>query len=182
MLRSFCSCIAAWLGLAGSVAAAAEPLPTVPRVDLGRYAGTWHEIARLPNWFQRKCERSRADYTPCGDGSLKVVNSCLKANGRSTSIEGIATPVPGSGNARLRVKFGGLAALAPASRDGNYWIIALGEGEPDGPYEWAMVGTPDRRFLWILARQPCLPPELLADLKAQACHLGFDVKSLVVAQ
>ena len=118
-------------------------------------------------------------YTPCGDGSLKVKNTCLKAKGRSSSIEGSATPVPGSGNARLRVKFGGFAALVPVAAEGNYWIIALGEGEPDGPYEWAMVGTPDRRFLWILARQPCLPPEVLADLKAQARSLGFDVASLV---
>lgn len=80
MARRFFSCVAA------------EPLPTVPHVDLGRYAGTWHEIARLPNWFQRSCERSQARYTPCGDGSLKVENTCLKAKGRSSSIEGIATP------------------------------------------------------------------------------------------
>lgn len=181
-MRALFSCVAAWLGIAGAAAVAAEPLPTVPHVDLARYAGSWHEIARLPNWFQRKCERSRADYTPCGNGALKVVNTCAKANGDSSSIEGTATPVPGSGNARLRVKFGGLAALVPVARDGNYWIIALGEGEPDGPYEWAMVGTPDRRFLWILARQPCLPPDMLAELKAQARCLGFDVSCLVVAK
>ncbi len=180
LVRGLFSFVTAGLGLAVSTAVAAEPLPTVPYVDLGRYAGTWHEIARLPNWFQRSCERSQALYTPCGDGSLKVENTCLKAKGRSSSIEGIATPVPGSGNARLRVKFGGLASLVPAARDGNYWIISLGEGEPDAPYEWALVGTPDRRFLWILARQPCLPPEVLADLKAQARCLGFDVASLVI--
>ncbi len=182
LVRGLFSFVAAGLGLAVSTAVAAEDLPTVPYVDLGRYAGTWHEIARLPNWFQRSCERSQARYTPCGDGSLKVENTCLKARGRSSSIEGIATPVPGSGNARLRVKFGGLAALVPVARDGNYWIISLGEGEPDAPYEWALVGTPDRRFLWILARQPCLPPEALADLKAQARCLGFDVGSLVIAR
>ena len=54
--------------------------------------------------------------------------------------------------------------------------------EPEAPCEWALVGTPDRRFLWILARQPCLPPEVLADLKAQARCLGFDVGSLVGAR
>jgi apolipoprotein D and lipocalin family protein len=52
-MRTIVSCVAAWLGFTISTASAAEPLPTVPHVDLGRYAGTWHEIARLPNWFQR---------------------------------------------------------------------------------------------------------------------------------
>jgi apolipoprotein D and lipocalin family protein len=59
-------------------------------------------------------------------------------------------------------------------REGNYWIIAL-----DDDYQWAMVGTPDRRFLWILARQPSLPAEVFAQLKQQACQLGFDVDRLV---
>jgi apolipoprotein D and lipocalin family protein len=161
---------------AGPTAAAADPLPTVPHVDLARYAGTWHEIARLPNWFQRSCERSHAEYTPCGDGTLKVVNTCVKASGRYTSIEGRATPVPCSGNARLRVKFGGLAAFVPVAAEGNYFVIAL-----DDDYQWALVGTPDRRFLWILARQPQLDPGVYAQLTRQACCLGFDVGSLVTA-
>lgn len=155
-------------------ATAAEPLPTVPHVDLARYAGTWHEIARLPNWFQRSCERSRAEYTPCVDGSIRVVNTCVRTSGRCTTIEGRGEPVPCSGNARLRVKFGGLAAFAPVSRDGNYWIIAL-----DEDYQWALVGTPDRRFLWILSRQPCLAAEVYADLRRRARCLGFDVDRLI---
>lgn len=165
--------LAACATLAVAPAAAADPLPTVPSVDLARYAGSWHEIARLPNMFQRSCRHSRAEYTACGDGSIRVVNTCVKANGRCTSVEGRAEPVPGSGNARLRVKFGGLASLVPASRQGNYWIIAL-----DDDYQWAMVGTPDRRFLWILARDRCLPPEILDDLRRRACRLGFDVDRL----
>ncbi|HWJ57155.1 MAG TPA: lipocalin family protein, partial [Vicinamibacterales bacterium] len=35
--------------------AAGTPLRVVPDVDLTRYAGTWYEIARLPNRFQAKC-------------------------------------------------------------------------------------------------------------------------------
>jgi len=70
-----------------------------------------------------------------------------------------------------------MAALAPASREGNYWIIALDQEN----YHWAMVGTPDRRFLWILSRQPCLDAQVYACLKQQACRLGFDVGSLIRA-
>ena len=165
--------------VSGPRAAAAEALATVSYVDLARYAGAWHEIARLPNFFQRSCERSRAAYTACADGSLNVVNTCVKDGGRTTSIEGRAEPVPGSGNARLRVRFRGLAALAPVPRDGNYWIIALDDAPDGGPYQWAMVGTPDRKFLWILARDPHLPPEIVASLEAQARCLGFAVDQLV---
>ena len=164
-------------GVIATSTSAADPLPTVPSVDLGRYAGIWHEVARLPNWFQRSCVRSTARYIPNADGSMTVINTCTKATCRQSSIEGVATAVPCSGNARLRVKFGGMAALVPASREGNYWIIALDQEN----YQWAMVGTPDRRFLWILSRQPCLDPQVYACLKQQACRLGFDVGSLVRA-
>lgn len=165
---------AAAVGLLAVRGQAAEPLPTVPHVDLGRYAGKWHEVARLPNFFQRKCERSQACYSARGDGSLTVVNTCSTCRGADKRIEGRAEPVPGSGNARLRVRFSGLAALAPVPRDGNYWIIAL-----DDDYQWAMVGTPDRKFLWILAREPQLPPDIYCMLTDRARCLGFDVSQLV---
>lgn len=149
------------------------PLPTVPCVDLGRYAGEWHEVARLPNMFQAACVGSRARYEPLPDGSLSVVNSCRTRRGRCREVVGRAEAVPCSGNARLRVRFAGLAGLVPVPREGNYWIIAL-----DEDYRWSMVGTPDRRFLWILAREPCLPQDVLGRLVAAARCLGFDVARL----
>lgn len=104
---------------------------------------------------------------------MRVENSCRNARGRCRSIEGTATPVPCSGNARLRVRFEGPAGWMPVARDGNYWIIAL-----DEDYQWAMVGTPDRRFLWILARERSLPPEVYCMLVARARCLEFDVARL----
>jgi apolipoprotein D and lipocalin family protein len=150
------------------------PLPTVPCVDLARYAGMWHEVARLPNLFQASCACSQARYEPRPDGSLTVVNSCVTRRGRGREVVGRAEPVPCSGNARLRVRFDGLAALVPVPSEGNYWIIAL-----DDDYQWAMVGTPDRRFLWILARDTRLPPDVYAGLVEQARSLGFEVTRLV---
>lgn len=169
-----------WLALCGvallslGAGRSTPPLPTVPHVDLARYAGRWHEIARLPNCFQRSCACSQAVYTPRGAGCLGVVNTCTTARGRCRRVEGHAEPVPGSGNARLRVRFEGLAALAPVPCEGNYWIIAL-----DDDYRWAMVGTPDRRFLWILARDPSLDADTFGRLVGQARCLGFDVEELV---
>jgi apolipoprotein D and lipocalin family protein len=36
-------------------------LQTVQRVDLGRYVGTWYEIASFPQSFQRGCTASQRD-------------------------------------------------------------------------------------------------------------------------
>ena len=151
-----------------------DPLPTVPWVDLNRFAGCWHEVARLPNIFQRNCVGATARYTPLADGSIRVENTCRTFRGRCRSITGRAEPVPCSGNARLRVRFAGVAGLMPVSRAGNYWIIAL-----DDDYQWAMVGTPDRRFLWLLSRDRGLPREIEGMLIGRARCLGFDVDRLV---
>lgn len=152
------------------------PLPTVKAVDLNRYAGRWHEIARLPNFFQKEGARAIADYTVQPDGSVKVRNTEVRADGTQKSIEGRATPAQDSGNARLRVKFGGFAAIAPVPKDGNYWIVALA---PD--YSVALVGTPDRKFLWLLARDPHLPARTRDGYLARARQLGFSTERVLIA-
>jgi apolipoprotein D and lipocalin family protein len=154
-----------------------RPLPTAPKVDLARYAGKWFEVARLPNVFQRDDSRALAEYTPQPDGAVKVRNTELRPNGTTKAIEGTATAVPGSGNARLKVRFGGLAALAPVPAEGNYWIIAV---EPD--YSAALVGTPDRKYLWLLARSPQPNPKTRDRLIARARELGFAVERLIPPQ
>lgn len=149
-------------------------LRTVKRVDLKKYSGLWHEVARLPQFYEKDCLRATAQYTPNADGSLKVLNTCYKRRGKVTDIEGTATAVPGSRNTRLKVKFGGFAALAPVPDEGNYWIIGL-----DPKYQWAMVGTPDRKSLWFLSRMAALPWPTYQMLKERARELGFDTTKLL---
>nr|AIA10738.1 lipocalin-like domain protein [uncultured bacterium]AIA10880.1 lipocalin-like domain protein [uncultured bacterium] len=162
------------IGTPASATGGHPPLPTVKRVDLKRYAGSWHEVARLPQSYEKDCLQATAEYTPNPDGTLKVVNTCYKKRGRVTSIEGKAEAVPGSRNARLKVSFHGLAALAPVPDEGNYWIIGLDPG-----YQWAMVGTPDRQSLWILSRVAALPYPTYQMLKEKARSLGFDTGKLL---
>lgn len=151
----------------------ARPLPTVRGVDLKRYSGKWFEIARLPNAFQKQNERAIAEYLPSVDGSVVVRNTGISDDGKTRVAIGRATVVPGSEGARLRVKFSGLAGLVPASKDGNYWIIAL-----DADYRSAMIGTPDRKFLWILSRDPVLDPPTVKEYVAKASLLGFSTEGL----
>lgn len=158
----------------GCATASHQPLTTVSQVDLHRYSGKWYEVARLKNRFQRQGERGIAEYTPLNATTVAVRNTAISPSGKTRSIEGKAQVVPGSHGARLRVKFEGLAALAPASDEGNYWIIGLDPG-----YRTAMVGTPDRQYLWILSRDPHLPLGATKAYLTRAAALGFDMTNLV---
>lgn len=164
MFRAFPSALAALL-LCSCVSTPVHPPTTVPAVDLGRYAGEWYEIESFANWFQRGCEGSRAVYTPLPDGTIKVVNTCDR-RGKSASVEGIARVVPGSNNSKLKVRFFG-------PFEGDYWILDL-----DPNYRWAAVGSPNRRYLWILSRTPQIDPTLLGRIRARLAAQGFDVSRL----
>jgi apolipoprotein D and lipocalin family protein len=143
---------------------AAPPLAVVPGVDLTRYAGTWYEIAKYPNRFQRGCVGATAEYTLAPDGKrVDVVNRCREVeSGKEKSIRGKARVVDPATNAKLSVTF-----FWPFS--GDYWILALGE-----EYEYAVVGTPDRKYLWFLARTPTIGDDLYGRLVDLARERGFD--------
>jgi apolipoprotein D and lipocalin family protein len=154
------------------------PLQTVASVDLTRYAGTWYEIARLPMWFQRHCIDSKAIYTIRPDGTIGVHNECATDTGGFDQVEGIATIVDPQTNAKLAVTFDNFfARLVGPSRDGNYWILDL---DPD--YQTALVGTPDRRYLWMLSRSPHLDEATYQRVVRKAQQLGFPVSDVIRAK
>ena len=153
-------------------------LSTVASVDLLRYAGTWYEIARLPMWFQRHCVDSKAIYSSRPDGLVGVHNECVTESGGVEQAEGVATVVDPKTNARLTVVFDNwFARLFGSSREGNYWILDL-----DPEYRTAMVGTPDRRYLWILSRTPQLEDSTYQRLVERARQLGYPVSDLIKAR
>jgi apolipoprotein D and lipocalin family protein len=155
-----------------ATAPARPPVQTVEAVDLQRYAGTWHEIARFPNSFQdgrgRRCVATTAEYALRPDGQVAVTNRCLDAadGNRETVARGTAYAVAGGNNAKLRVSF-----FWPFY--GDYWVIGL-----DPAYRWAVVGSPDRQFLWILSREPAMAAGDYAQAVGIAAAQGFDVARL----
>lgn len=158
--------------------AAHPPLKTAPKVSADRYVGKWYEVARFPQWFQKGCVSATADYSQNKDGTIGVLNTCFRADGSQRSVNGVAEPVDALNN-RLRVRFPGnfFARLAPVPEEGNYWIIDV---SPD--YSHAIVGTPDRQFLWFLSRSPTIPQAKFDRMKAIAAEQGFDLEKLVVDQ
>lgn len=145
---------------------------TVDSVDLKRYAGTWYEIGRLPMYFQRNCASDvTANYTEKTDGSgIIVTNKCVQKDGSGITSEGIAKPVDESGS-KLKVTFlPSWIRWLPVGR-ADYWVLAR-----DADYKTALVGTPDKKYLWLLARSPNVTQETYAKYRQIAQQQGYDLK------
>ncbi|MCA7023483.1 MULTISPECIES: lipocalin family protein [Stenotrophomonas] len=149
------------------------PLPTVPALDLPRYLGTWYEIDRLPMRHEPEDATDvSAHYTLDEDGSIRVRNRCLR-DGELVEAIGQAKPIDAS-NSRLEVSFlpEGLRWI-PFTR-GDYWVILV-----DGGYTAALVGSPDRKYLWLLSREPRMDEITRQHYIAYARQQGFDVDRMI---
>lgn len=166
---------AALLATAGATMAADAPLTTIPTLDTVRYAGTWYEIARYPNYFQRKClSNTVAQYSGQPDGTIRVVNRCTQADGKVDQAIGAARQPGGPGSPKLEVRFApAWLSLLPLVW-GNYWVIDLDPG-----YTLAAVSEPKREYLWILSRTPKVDPQTYAALLQRLTAQGFDTAKLV---
>jgi len=150
--------------------ARSQKLPTVVEsVDLNRYKGLWFEIARLPNFFERKLKCTSATYTLRGDGKITVLNkgNYLADPQKSTSSQGIAWVPDKNSPAKLKVQF-----FWPFS--GDYWIMDL-----DKDYRYVLVGDPSLKYLWILSREKKMDETTYEMLLKKAIENGYDLKSII---
>lgn len=150
----------------------APALVPVANLDTQRYLGTWYEIARYPNSFQKNCEGVTAEYSLRKDGRIDVVNTCRTGtrSGNPRSAEGVARIIDGSNGARLAVNF---APIPLPAGEGNYWVLYL-----DPEYTYAVIGEPSGRYLWYLSRTPRISSEVRDQLDAAARAQAYDLSML----
>jgi lipocalin len=146
-----------------------KDLAVVDTVDLNRYAGKWFEIAKLPNSFEKGLKCVTATYSVRNDGKIQVVNEGIntKKNNKLQKIKGVAFMPDKAVPAKLKVRF-----FWPFS--GNYWIIDLDRDQ----YQYALIGEPSRKYLWILCRTNRMDEVLYNRLINKAKEDGFDISKV----
>jgi apolipoprotein D and lipocalin family protein len=151
----------------GPVGNSAVPQPAKP-VELQRYLGKWYELARYEAGFQKGCEGVTAEYSLTAPDRIKVVNSCRQdsVDGKARDAVGKAKIVEGSNNAKLRVSFFGPFY-------GDYWVLDRADD-----YDWAIVGEPSGRYLWLLHRRPNPGKAAKDALVKRIAGLGYDTSLL----
>lgn len=146
----------------------AQPITSVADFDVSAYLGTWYEIARYPVRFQRGCTATTAEYGALDATSITVVNTCRQdtPDGPIRQIRGMAALVaPG----QLRVQFDTVPFVrAP------YWVLWV-----DETYNTAVVGVPNGRAGWILARDPQISASARTVAEAVLTANGYDTSALI---
>ena len=147
---------------------------TVPKVDLNRYMGTWYEVAKIPNTFQKSCIKDiTANYSLLANNQVKGVNSCRKANGQLFQM-GVQGRIKDGTNAKLAFKITSSWLRFIPMLETDYWIVDLADD-----YSHATVSTSDGKYLWILARQPKLAEPVYQQILQRAAKLGFATDKVV---
>jgi apolipoprotein D and lipocalin family protein len=141
----------------------------VSSVDIKRYSGTWYEIARLPNFFEKNLKCITATYTLRDDGKITVLNKGHKISDpvKESNAKGVAWVPDPKSPGKLKVQF-----FWPFS--GNYWILEL-----ENDYKYVLVGDPSNKYLWILCREKVMDENTYNKLLETAVKNGFDVSPII---
>jgi len=141
-----------------------KSVQAIPKLNVNRYMGKWYQISALPSWFQQGCDNAIAEYQKKGE-YIKVTNSCKDKYKKTKYAYAKAYPV-NSGGSKLEVDFVGGRIFT-----GDYWVLYT-------DYDVSLVGTPDRKYLWILARNKVIPQYKENKLIQIAKQQGFDTTKL----
>ena len=182
LIAALCFSCSAWVPLASAQVQSTEippaPLEAIASLDVPRYMGTWYEVAKYPNWFQKRCiANTSATYALQPNGMLQVLNRCQKEDGSMSEALGAAKQVGEANSPKLEVRF------APAWLSflpfvwGNYWVIDL-----DPQYQLAAVSEPSRKYLWILSRSKTVEPKAYEALLQRLKQKGFNLDAIEISK
>ena len=146
-----------------------DGIEPVDNFELNRYLGKWYEIARLDHSFERGLEAVSAEYSLRDDGGIRVINSGRNTDTQANQeAEGRAYFVEQPDLGYLKVSFFGPFF-------GSYVIFELGEN-----YQYAFIAGNTTNYLWLLARTPEVPQELVNQFISRATQLGFETSQLIL--
>lgn len=152
----------------------ASYVKAINHFDVSRYAGTWYEIARLPNFFEKHCHPPIiAEYSLNAENKVIVTNSCRNEEGILSKAEGIATFVGNPNEAKLTVSFLPRLLRWLPFTSGDYWVLYTDYDH------YALVGSPNQSYLWILSRTEKTNPKEIQFLVDLAKSQGFVTDELI---
>jgi len=140
----------------------------VQKVDIMSYAGKWYSLYSIPTFMDRHWRRTVETYIIHPDAYYAVITTYnVLGREKRELLRSKLFVVRGSGNARMKAQF-----VWPFKVD--YWIIELASD-----YSYVVVGHPEKKYLFIMARKPHMEQQLLEQITERCAAKGYDTARLV---
>lgn len=161
--------------IAFGVATATPPVRSLEKLDVQRYAGTWYELARVPNKLQANCSSdATTTYRLLADGSMRLMSRCRDAAERVNVAVARGEPLAGD-PARMRLSYlPSWLSWWPGSHV-EQWVVMV-----DDDYRVAVVSDPSRQSLWILSRTPTIDGATFSSIVSWLRMQRYPVDRLVI--
>jgi len=145
-----------------------QNLKTVEGVNLNKYVGKWHGIASYPQFFQKGCSNTLAEYIITNKGYMIVKNRYNEdfKSGKLSHIKGNVFVEEKSENAKFIIQF-----FWPFK--GKHWITDLADD-----YSYVVVCHPNKKYLWILSRTPIMDDCVYQKIIQQLVITGFELSRI----
>lgn len=154
--------------VAGCAVSVPRNVQPVTNFDVGKYAGTWYELARIDHRFEKGLVNTSAQYTLNPDGTVKVVNRGFNPEKNAwKEATGKARFLGDPRTAALKVSFFGPFY-------GGYNVVRLSDD-----YRTALVVGNNLDYFWLLSRDKALPEAQITALLAEAGRLGVDLNKVI---
>jgi apolipoprotein D and lipocalin family protein len=141
------------------------PPPALNRkVDLPRFMGSWYVVAGQFTWLERDAWNGIETYQLEADGTIATTYTFRKGavDGPLKRYRPSAIVIDRESNAEWGMQF-----LWPFRA--TYLILFL-----DEDYRYTVIGEPDRKYLWIMARDPVIPDDMMTTITQRLSELGYD--------
>jgi len=149
-----------------------------PMFNPGAYTGKWYQIARIPQPFEQGCMKATAEYEIVDESTVSVLNICYTENYTPIrEARGTAKIIYPNYPAALYVSFPNFP-IYDNSKLSNRLVPNYLVHRTDY-CKYSVVGSPDRKSLWILSRTPEMDPVLYSRLICFAASLGYNTKQVV---
>lgn len=133
--------------------------------DVNKYVGLWYEIARTPNFFEEEGAKNiRAEYKLNADGTINVLNTETRKDGKIYKIKGIASPADNMNKTLFsaNIKFEGIPY------PGDYNVMGIEE-----EYKISIVYSVNGKNLWILSRNKKISRETISIIMRNLIKSGY---------
>ncbi|MBC8479771.1 MAG: lipocalin family protein [FCB group bacterium] len=144
------------------------PLKTVDKVNLDRFMGDWYVIASIPTMFEKRAVNAVENYSWNEKGYVDVTftyykddpNGKLKTMTQKGFIQDTETNAEWKVQPIWPLKFG-------------YLVIDL-----DSEYSYTVIGVPNRKYVWIMARESSLDATIYQEILERLEQQGYDTEKL----